>query len=47
MSREVVRTVEAVPTFKVMHRYADETAAGVPPSRRNIRLPRDPYWFHG
>ena len=27
MSREVVRTVEAVPTFKVMHRYADETAA--------------------
>ena len=27
MSREVVRTVEAVPTFKVMHRYTDETAA--------------------
>ena len=27
MSMEVVRTVESVPTFKVMHRYADETAA--------------------
>ena len=27
MSREVVRTVEAVPTFKVTHRYVDETAA--------------------
>ena len=27
MSREVVRTVGAVPTFKVTHRYVDETAA--------------------
>lgn len=48
MSREVVRTVEAVPTFKVTHRYVDETAARrCYPIERDIRLPRDPHRLHG
>ena len=57
MSREVVRTVEAVPTFKVKPSYLPFVPPPLPhvlkgfpachPVERNIRLPRDPYWFHG
>ena len=47
MSREVVRTVEAVPTFKVTPLCRRDGSPVCYPIERDIRLPRDPHRLHG